>query len=118
MNRETIIQMAREAGFEVHERKQQARVGIDALIGVDSTAKLERFAALVAASEREECAKVCESFRDVREEARAALRVADALESGDQDRMLSALGHDSDVRLYHSGLDKSAAAIRARGEAV
>ena len=57
MNRETIIQMAREAGFEVHEQKQQARVGIDALIGVDSTAKLERFYALAVAAERKECAK-------------------------------------------------------------
>ena len=57
MNRETIIQIAREAGFEVHEQKQQARVGIDALIGVDSTAKLERFYALAVAAERKECAK-------------------------------------------------------------
>lgn len=49
----TIIEMAREAGFEVHERKQQARVGLDALCGIDSTAKLERFAELVRADERE-----------------------------------------------------------------
>lgn len=61
MKREDIIRMAQEAGFEVHERKQQARVGIDALLGVDSTEKLQRFAALVAAAEREACATVCET---------------------------------------------------------
>jgi uncharacterized protein YqfA (UPF0365 family) len=110
MNRETIIQMAREAGLaEVTDTAES--------LPADYVEALAKLCAMAVAKEREECAKVCESFRDVREEARAALRVADALESGDQDRMLSALGHDSDVRLYHSGLDKSAAAIRARGEA-
>lgn len=53
MTHEEIIAMAREAGFEVHERKQQVRVGVDALLGIDSTDKLDRFAALVAAKERE-----------------------------------------------------------------
>lgn len=47
--RDTILRMAREAGFEVHERKQQVRVGADALLGIDSSEKLERFADLVAA---------------------------------------------------------------------
>jgi hypothetical protein len=79
--------MAREAGFEVHEQKQQARVGIDALIGVDSTAKLERFYALAVAAERDECAKVCESRY-----------------MGDNNR------EDMEAR-------QCAAAIRARGEA-
>jgi len=60
MKREDIIRIAREAGFEVHERKQQARVGLDALLGIDSTDKLERFAALVAAAEREACAKLAD----------------------------------------------------------
>lgn len=53
MTHEEIIAMAREAGFEVHERKQQVRVGVDALLGIDSTDKLDRFAVLVAAKERE-----------------------------------------------------------------
>jgi hypothetical protein len=48
MDRETIIKLAREAGFEIHERKLEARVGMDALAGIDSTPKLERFAKLVA----------------------------------------------------------------------
>ena len=45
MNREDIIRMAREAGF--------AGGGCEALF---------RFAALVAAAEREACAKVCEAI--------------------------------------------------------
>jgi hypothetical protein len=60
MTRADIIRMAREAGFEIHERKQQARVGVDALLGIDSTEKLERFAALVAAADREAYAKAAD----------------------------------------------------------
>jgi hypothetical protein len=45
MNRDDIIRMAREAGFDV---------------APDEWHWLERFAALVAAAEREACAKVCE----------------------------------------------------------
>ena len=45
MTRDDINRMAREAG----------------LGWVDADAQLERFAALVAAAEREACAKVCES---------------------------------------------------------
>jgi len=53
MNREEIIRMAREAGFEVY--------GTDVWI-TDGwwLEELERFAALVAAHEREACAKVCD----------------------------------------------------------
>jgi hypothetical protein len=53
MNREQIIRMAREAGFEVY--------GTDVWI-TDGwwLEELERFAALVAKHEREECAKVCD----------------------------------------------------------
>lgn len=65
INRDDVLRMAQEAGFEVHDRKQQARVGMDAILGIDSTEKLERFAAIVAAMvaahEREACAKVCDA---------------------------------------------------------
>lgn len=56
MNREDIIRIAREAGakFDPHW-------GIAYNIG---TATFERFAALVAANEREACAKVCDELRD------------------------------------------------------
>ena len=48
MTNEEIIRMAREAEFEVWEADYTLQ------------GKLERFAALVAAHEREACAKVCE----------------------------------------------------------
>lgn len=54
MTREDIIRMAREAGFTVGP----SRDGPDDVWGVG--ANLERFATLVAAAEREACAKVCE----------------------------------------------------------
>ena len=54
--RDEVIAMARECGIEIHERRQQARIGMDAMLGVDLTDKLQKFAALVAAKEREECA--------------------------------------------------------------
>jgi hypothetical protein len=48
VNREDIIRMAREAGIHV-------------VRGVSLVEKLSRFAALIAAHEREACAKVCET---------------------------------------------------------
>lgn len=54
MNREDIIKMAREAGFEVY--------GTDVWV-TDGwwLEELERFAALVAAAEREDCAQICDA---------------------------------------------------------
>ena len=49
MTRDDIIRMAQEAGFESH----------DAIINYPK--ELQRFAAIVAAAEREACAKVCEA---------------------------------------------------------
>ena len=49
MNRDDIIRMAREAGWTGPEEN------------VTYVAMLERFAHLVAAAEREACAKVCEA---------------------------------------------------------
>lgn len=55
MNKEEIIAMAREAGLSWPS-------GINgAGYRISNSIDLERFAALVAAHEREECAKVCES---------------------------------------------------------
>jgi hypothetical protein len=48
-----IVKMAREAGFRVGP----SRDGPDDVWGIG--VNLERFAALVAATEREACAKVC-----------------------------------------------------------
>ena len=53
VNKELIIQMAREAGF-CHD--------INNGIYICAPMHIERFAALVAAAEREACAKVCEDL--------------------------------------------------------
>jgi hypothetical protein len=54
MNKEDIIRMARESGM----------AGFDGV--VHAMFQLEAFAALVAAAEREECAKVCDEARAAR----------------------------------------------------
>ena len=58
MTRYDIIRMAREAGFEVGRDAGGEYV---APHYSDSVGTLGRFAALVAAYEREECAKSCEA---------------------------------------------------------
>ncbi len=78
MTRDDIIRLAREARFE-------QIAGDDWVCFTD---EIERFASLVAAAEREACAKVCEGERR--------------------------LGLD-DERAYYG--DLMAAAIRARGQA-
>jgi hypothetical protein len=55
MNREDIIRMAREAGFGFMIEKPKSATHMQC--GIDD---LERFAALVAAAEREELLKLCE----------------------------------------------------------
>jgi hypothetical protein len=52
MNREHIIRLAREAGYPDY---------VMGLASEDAWQKTERFATLVAAHEREACAKVCEA---------------------------------------------------------
>lgn len=84
MTRDDIIAMAREAGMErvIDVHKDGTRT-----IELPHPYLLERFAALVAAHEREACAKVCE-------ETTAAWT----------------------QHLYNEGCMNCAAAIRARGE--
>ena len=60
MNRDDIIRMAREAGIGVKEDLEDWHVPVWHL-GIDY---LERFAALVAAVEREACAKVLDEMAD------------------------------------------------------
>ena len=50
MDREEIIRIAREAGFDPHDMSDDFTCNL-----VD----IERFAALVAAAEREACASIC-----------------------------------------------------------
>jgi hypothetical protein len=55
MTREDIIRMAREVGFSQPWTAPK-----------ETQKRLERFAALVAAHEREECAKLCDEYNDGR----------------------------------------------------
>ena len=86
MNRDDIIRMAREAGFDV-----EAIEGADEVLERESdyytrhpdigymvqTHTVERFAALVATAEREACAKVCDGFEsDADPDAGAVLAAA------------------------------------------
>jgi len=57
MNREEIIRMAREAGFKVDWQHAD--------VAEIKAKRYEYFAALVAAAEREACAKACEERQEV-----------------------------------------------------
>ena len=63
MSRDEIIRMAQEAGFVVDEKAQQHQPNCIFHTHHMVDELLERFAALVAAAEREACAKVCEEDR-------------------------------------------------------
>ena len=52
-----IVELAKQAGLA---RYQEQAPGIDGAVG--NWADLEKFAALVAAQEREACAQICDSF--------------------------------------------------------
>lgn len=63
--RDEIIRMAREAGLSVGTNISGiVLVGSPAEIGLNHLTidELERFVALIAAAEREACAKACEAF--------------------------------------------------------
>ena len=61
MSRDDIIRMAREAGC-IPRRHPEYWDDVQVFATPDV---LERFAALVAAAEREACAKVCEESNDI-----------------------------------------------------
>ena len=63
MNSEEIIEMAMEAEFVLHGKPSEEESELFVCIDKD----IVRFANLVAAKEREACAKLCDSFqaRDV-----------------------------------------------------
>jgi len=66
MTKDDIIRMAKEAGFECYPA--EIYVG-----EYECTDEIERFAAPVAAAEREECAKVCDDQTAALEQAREEL---------------------------------------------
>ena len=57
MNRDDIIRIAREV--DLHERVKD---GVGYVVRIPNLEKLERFAALVAAHERERNAKLCDAL--------------------------------------------------------
>ena len=75
-----IIEIAKEAGFDIDEGLFPFEASEDKFIGTERT--LERFAALVAAHEREACAEVCDRFAEneagfVAEDCAAEIRARD-----------------------------------------
>ena len=111
MTNDEILQAAKEVGAV-----------IDVLMlgrhdnTVFTTGELERFAAIVEKRTIERCVVACKTQMDLREEARAAHKAEESLMSGDEVKALSALRHESNVRLYNAGINKCAAAIRKLGE--
>ena len=59
MNKDDIISMAREAGFDL--TMFELSLGF---VTHGTHEEFEHFAAIVAAAEREECAKLCESLNE------------------------------------------------------
>jgi len=53
MKQDEIIELARQAGMEVHGGKGQIRIGLDVFTGDDTTNQVVAFAKLVAEKERE-----------------------------------------------------------------
>ena len=73
MTRDDVIRMARESGMLI----PSFRIGGGLALGTCTVPDFERFAALVAATEREECAALCDRFalRDMHPaECAAAIR--------------------------------------------
>lgn len=80
MSRDEIIAMATEAGFRTGQIKPSNGPPVPFIAPASGTScmfELKRFAALVAAKEREACAQVCESWDDPRDYA-AAIRARGA----------------------------------------
>ena len=66
MNRDTIIRLAREAGWSGIYSQWVSPTEREHLTVPVTMEQIERFADLVAAHEREECAKVCDEYNDGR----------------------------------------------------
>ncbi len=92
VNKEDIIRMAEHAGFGMPVQVFQFRAE-----------ELERFAALIAAAEREACAKTCEEKKSKYDE-----RVSKSEDERNIDPEVA--------RIAKMTCDFNAAAIRARGE--
>lgn len=77
MTKEEIIRLAREAGAEFAELPMTDAIVFSVEDRAWNSAALHRFAALVAAHEREACAKVCDEqfgVERIAQECAAAIR--------------------------------------------
>ena len=117
MNREDIIRMAREAGANRSYNPDKWDI-----LEIRDT-DLEHFAALVAAHEREECAKACDATEQETDAYGYASRLAVALweqhykDVAPQWKPLDDLmGVLTQIDNMTSGLTRLAQQIRARGE--
>ena len=78
MNREDIIRMAQEAGMALLLEEHAGEYGNGTLENTPYP-ELERFANLVAAAEREACAKVCENHHGLIADSLGGYDIADAI---------------------------------------
>lgn len=99
MNQDDIIRMAREAGWEMDD----SFVLEPEVIWYISQETLKRFAALIAAHEREACAKLCQD-----KAMRLETKAQEAIEAGEH-------GEVNAIRSTAFQISVCAAAIRARG---
>jgi len=100
MNRDDVIRMAREAGFEIEQPSDGHNVSGD-------NACLERFAALVAAAEREACAQLVDHIL-----CEGGGTYGDAIRERGEDRF-----EIKEDRIHRdAGGTRAATAIRARGQ--
>jgi len=107
MTREDIIKMAREAGLYVGRNISGVQLvgssyeegGLLVHLAVE---ELERFAALVAAHEREECAKVCDD-KVMTEREQKIIMFAVHRFMGDSYAQANAAAQDHDNRYFKPG---------------
>ena len=95
MNRDDIIAMAREAGFVIDDKARQHQPNCIFHTHHMVDELLERFAALVAAAEREACAQLCDEYV-----------VPDSIAGAHPDYLIG----------KQMAFEQAARAIRARGE--
>ena len=107
MTQDEILSMARDAGMEVHPRKDQIRIGYARIAGLDSTPEVMRFAALVAAKaaaeEREACTAACEKIKQQAEGIAKSRFMTDA--GKDLHNAIAAGAHNCILAIAARGFD-------------
>jgi hypothetical protein len=104
-----IEQLARDAGVDWMVHPGLSREPVYVAIQEE----FERFADLVRNAVLEEAAVEFQKFLDLGEEEKAKKRANEALESGDEDQIVRALRHQSNVGLYNTAIHRAISAIRA-----